>query len=531
LGLRHRAVLSLARSGATAQAEQAFSDLQLSDESSAEIVALAARLAKDRALTAVGYEPVALRRAAALYLRSCDGVDDYYPLINAATLSLLAGDPERSRVLAEAARSACEQSRPDTPERNYYVYATKAEAAVLLGDPDAAHAWLQAGKSALPDDHAAHASTRKQLRLVCSKAGVDAKLLSALEPAPIFHISATPHGEIDREAIESLSRQRIAFAFAGLATPNEVVVAEALLSLGAALHVVLPYEPHEVRRMVMDPMGGSWSARFDHCIAQASAYTAATTDGELGDELVSRYADDLAMGLACLRARHLDGIATQLVLARDEMPPAAARWRTLGRVQHVVKLRPSESAVAQGRAAPPDQAHVLKSMLFGDIKGFSKLRETDIPAFLGVAMAALADVLARYDHEIRWRNTWGDGLYVVIDTPIAAARCALELQAALDPARLEAVGLGGLALRLAAHEGPVLECMDPVLGKTVYFGNHVNRTARIEPVAPPGAVYVTEQLAATLELEQAGMNCDYVGLMPTAKNFGAFRMYSLRAAQ
>ena len=57
----------------------------------------------------------------------------------------------------------------------------------------------------------------------------------------------------------------------------------------------------------------------------------------------------------------------------------------------------------------------------------------------------------------------------------------------------------------------------------------VSRTARIEPVTPPGAVYVTEPFAAALELAQRPeLGCDYVGSMPAAKDYGRFRMYRLR---
>jgi hypothetical protein len=57
----------------------------------------------------------------------------------------------------------------------------------------------------------------------------------------------------------------------------------------------------------------------------------------------------------------------------------------------------------------------------------------------------------------------------------------------------------------------------------------VSRTARIEPVTPPGAVYVTEPFAAALELAgRRDLACDYVGHMPAAKDYGRLRMYRLR---
>ena len=99
--------------------------------------------------------------------------------------------------------------------------------------------------------------------------------------------------------------------------------------------------------------------------------------------------------------------------------------------------------------------------------------------------------------------------------------------AAID---LQAAGLPPhLALRLGGHLGPVFPTYDPVLDAPGFMGSHVSRTARIEPVTPPGAVYVTEPFAAALVLAgNRDFVCDYVGHMPAAKDYGRLRMYRLR---
>jgi class 3 adenylate cyclase len=68
-----------------------------------------------------------------------------------------------------------------------------------------------------------------------------------------------------------------------------------------------------------------------------------------------------------------------------------------------------------------------------------------------------------------------------------------------------------------------------VVGGDAFMGSHVSRTARIEPVTPPGAVYATQAFAAALALARSDYACEYVGHMPAAKNYGRFRMYSVRA--
>ena len=73
---------------------------------------------------------------------------------------------------------------------------------------------------------------------------------------------------------------------------------------------------------------------------------------------------------------------------------------------------------------------------------------------------------------------------------------------------------------------------DPVLKRSNFIGAHVSRAARIEPVTPEGAVYVTEAFAAVLAT--TGLTqfvCEYVGQVPAAKHYGTMRMYSLRRSQ
>jgi class 3 adenylate cyclase len=74
----------------------------------------------------------------------------------------------------------------------------------------------------------------------------------------------------------------------------------------------------------------------------------------------------------------------------------------------------------------------------------------------------------------------------------------------------------------------VFPIYDPVMTGGAFMGSHVSRTARIEPVTPPGEVYVTEAFAAALALAGSDYGCDYVGHMPAAKDYGRLRMYRLR---
>ena len=75
----------------------------------------------------------------------------------------------------------------------------------------------------------------------------------------------------------------------------------------------------------------------------------------------------------------------------------------------------------------------------------------------------------------------------------------------------------------------MFEGWDPVTKQPGFYGTEVTRTARIEPRTPEGEVYVTNWFAALLALDDDHtMSCQYVGHIPTAKNYGVFPMYILK---
>ena len=504
--LKHRAVLALARSGATEEAARRFLEYGLADSEDEDIAALRARIAKDRALLEEGDARRALAaRAAELYAEVYSRTGGYYPAVNAATLWLLAGEHQRSRELAAQVVSIVQSEGEDS----YYAAATRAEAELLLGHEDHLREALATAASLNDGDYGALATTRRQLREICRVQGIDAALLAPLAgPGVALTASCTSCCHL---RARSSSRAR-------------------------------------------STCGPGWAERFDRCLNAAVDVRYATDDAFLGDDVLFRYGGELAMGLALLRARYLDGEARQLALwdgkrAHGHAGTAidVATWRATGRPATIVSPGgelieglpvPAEPALAAEpplvtRSSAPGTSYrrVIRAMLFGDVRGFSKLTDDQLPTFATRVLGAFSDVIDRYGEHVEHRNTWGDAVYIVLRTPAAAAACALELQAAMTSIDLEAEGLPShLALRLGGHVGPVFPVLDPVIRQKAFMGSHVSRTARIEPVAPAGTVYVTAPFAAALILRgERRMTCDYVGHMPAAKGYGKLRMYRLQA--
>ena len=127
-------IIAYARAGASAFAWERFAAAgydRMTDDSAA--LGVKGRLLKDRALTVGGAERRRLyAEAAAAYRRAAELARSTYPLINAGTLSLLAGEAAQAEALARQVLQQIEID-PDEPETPYYRAATRAEALLLLG--------------------------------------------------------------------------------------------------------------------------------------------------------------------------------------------------------------------------------------------------------------------------------------------------------------------------------------------------------------------------------------------------------------
>jgi class 3 adenylate cyclase len=210
------------------------------------------------------------------------------------------------------------------------------------------------------------------------------------------------------------------------------------------------------------------------------------------------------------------------------------------------------------RAERPILHQEVKSMLFADIVGYSRLTEQVIPEFVTGFLDRVSALVATSRHAPRSVNTWGDAVYAVFDFARDAGSFALELTRMIHDHRDEWLRTGlyweeqqsdgsgpvkhPLNIRVGLHAGPVFLHYDPVVRRLGFTGAHVNRAARIEPVVRAGEVFVSEEFAALAELgneidrrggdhsaDRAGFVCEYAGSMPLAKGYpGRFRIYRLR---
>ena len=548
--VRHQQVLALARMGDTERAMELFAGYGLDRSPHAHERAVGARLLKDRALALPDGEArlAALDAAFQAYDAIYRESGDPFPGINAATLALLAGETAQA---AELAQALLGDQPAAAVEEDYYRAVTRAEALLILGRADEAAAALRGPAVGATTDYGARSTTARQLAMVAGRAGLaeaDRRaLLAPLAPPRVAHFcghmfAADPAVEARLAAAIAalLDEESIGFAYGALACGADLLVAEAVLARGLELHAVLPFEEEDFVAQSVLPGGDAWLDRYRACRDRAASVTLASQMEYFGDPAQYGYASRMAMGLARLRAQHLGAEAVQVAIwdrvAADG--PAGtgadvAAWVEQGGRSRTVDPGPVERGLARPEPrARSDHQRSHVAILFTDFAGFSTLKEAALPAFWDGVMRRVAEVLDAHGGEVVCRNSWGDALYAVTASAPAAAWIALELQdalAAFDYATLGLDGTGGM--RIGVHYGPAYRTVDHITGRTTFYGTEVSKAARIEPVTPPGAVFVTEPMAAILALEAAGdFACRYVGRIALAKKYGDYPMYRLTRA-
>jgi len=546
--VRHQQVLALARIGDTERAMELFERYGLDASGDPHERAIGARLLKDRALAAaVGERQFALERAFeayhSIYLESRDS----FPGINAATLALLAGDEDHAKQLAAALLA----DPAVAAAGDYYMGVTKAEALLILGRTEEVTEALAAPPVRDSRDFGARSSSCRQLAMVAAHLRLSeaeqTALLAPLAPPRVMHFcghmfAADEGAEARLSAAVGtvLDEETIGFAYGALACGSDLVIAEAALRRGIKLHVVLPFAEEDFLAQSVRPGGEGWAARYRAVLGRAARITFATEIEFFGDPAQYGYASRMAMGMALLRAEHLAGEAIQLAVwdGRPSNGPAGtgadvAAWREQGGRSRIL----DPGSVERSLTRPPPRVRSLyernlAAILFTDFKGFSTLSESALPAFWDGVMRIVAEVLDGQEDEVECRNSWGDALYAVTSSASSAAEIALQLQdrlAQYDYATLGMDGSGGM--RIGAHYGPAYRTIDHITGRITFYGTEVSKAARIEPVTPPGAVFVTEPLAAILALEGRGRyTCRYVGRIALAKKYGDYPMYRLTRA-
>lgn len=513
--LDYIALLALANAGSTQLALKRLRRMGAVEQDMAEDwLALEGRLLKDLAVARLHDPDPAtraetqrlLRQAADAYFAAFQRTGGYFTAINAATLLLLAGDTAQALSLAREVLQLVSRFVPADETDAYYLRVTEAEAALLLGDRVRCEASLRLASELLRGNLNVRSRTTAQLRLICRHHGFDETLLAAITVAPVLVVHGADGDGTDGDAGRPLPATA-SFVYAGLSRPADLPHIEHFLGLGGRLHLVLPAARQPLLDRWQRQHGAGWAMRLSRCLDAAAELSIAYGFLDAEEVWCADYVAAMAHGLSRLAAARL-----------------GAHW------QAVAALPVPIDPVA---AQPPSTTQFSRrciGTLFADFSGYSRLDDAELPLFQTEVLGGIARLLAQRGPQVLLQHTRGDALHVVTVDAASTADIAAEIQALVERLRPTLGGrLAQLELRLAAHYAPSYVGVDPLEGTPTYFGSQLSFAARIEPVTPPGMIFVTESFAARLALEAPErFTVEYAGEVDLAKRFGKYRLFSMR---
>lgn len=570
----------LAQTGAYLKAQEILQGLKKAGNRDGETLGLLARTHKDawyaaearrqNAASPEEEEAAAAMAATALEAcrRACEEAFDaepgnYYPGINAATLSLVAGRTADAREFASRVLDLC-RAEMETSGPNAWNLASIAEAYAVLGNDGEAERFYKDGATQPGAGLRDVCATRKQARLIADKQGWGRHRFDgcfALPPVIVYagHRVDEPDRKAPRFAPEMVGSvsdaigARLAeirkgvqarfplIAFGSAAAGSDILFSEALSRLAPAeVSLVLSSPRENFIETNATYAGPGWVERCRAQMDQAYEVIEASRHQPVRDSLSYQYAQEIMAGLACMKADFL-GLDVHPIAVWDREPgdghggtaDFVSFWK--GRKNEPDIISPHNAAVQKRVEKTADQRarqrtgskqQHLKAMLFADVRHFSRLSEAQLPRFVEKFMGAASAVIARSAHQPVVLNTWGDALYLVFDTIQDAGMLALELREALCPppqggADWEKAGLPPeLSIRFAVHAGPVFAISDPVVRHLSFTGRHTTQTARLEPVTKPGEIFATQEFAALAHLQGVhGFACVYLGRTDLDKGY------------
>jgi hypothetical protein len=579
LRLRQLMGMALSRSGAIRRAYKWLRELRDAGARDGETLGPLARTQKDLAQRATTPRSRNRHLDAAFEIYEAgyreaverERLDDaYYTGINAATVALLRDDTGTAQRIARHVRQLCEEAlrHSDQGPAAYWVRATLAEADLILGDLDRARVEYAQASASAGRRYGDISSTRRQALMLLQHLGEPTDWLQealAIPPVMVFtgHMVDRPDRasprfpvahveEVGTRIRREVERMQPVAAYGSAACGADILCLEAVHEVGGEIHIVLPFPPEEFRRVSVDYLQGSgWGRRFDRLIEVANEIHTVSEHYATGSESTFEYTNLVLTGLGMLRGQMLDTDVAAITVwngARGDGPGGTGTvvdiWRHHDfEVTRVDPARPFDEPLplAPAASAPPAPevpapsaygalTHEIKSMLFADAVGYSGLTEDQIPIFIEEFLGTVAQLNRQTAHHPIHMEVAGDGLYMVFDEPRDAGHYGLALAERIDLRDWQSVGLpASMGIRVALHSGPVFCGPNPITGLPMYTGPHTSRTARIEPITPPGQVYASASFAAVAAATGVeDLHFSYIGRTQLAKKHGSLALYYVR---
>jgi TolB-like protein len=165
----------------------------------------------------------------------------------------------------------------------------------------------------------------------------------------------------------------------------------------------------------------------------------------------------------------------------------------------------------------------LAAIFAGDIAGYSRLMGADEEGTLRQLKAHRKDLVDPKISEHRGRivKTTGDGMLVEFGSVVDAVRCAVDIQRAMAERNADVPADQRIEFRVGVNVGDIIIEGDDI------FGDGVNIAARLEGIAEPGGIYISDDTLRQIR-GKIDVLCDDLGERELKNIAQPVRVYRVR---
>ena len=235
---------------------------------------------------------------------------------------------------------------------------------------------------------------------------------------------------------------------------------------------------------------------------------------EIHEEISRRHAEFVCeagawfvIDLGSSNGTFLDG---ERIPPRQKIPVREGRQIMLSPVfQAGISIRGASHEAAEpasGETAAAEDSRKTMVVLFADLKGsvdFFQEKGTIVARNWIVTLYRMLSSIIDTHRGTHIKNI-GDAILAVFEDPVEAAKAAVEMQADLGKHNLSVDETGRYHLRIGMNRGPVL------FEEHDIFGNAVNIASRVQALAPPERIFITEQLYDSIK-GAGDLRCRFIG--------------------
>jgi hypothetical protein len=358
-----------------------------------------------------------------------------------------------------------------------------------------------------------------------------------------------------------------AIGFSSAAAGSDILFLEQMNALGQPSHILLSGPQTEFKERSVNYAGADWGERFQRVLDSAKTVEEASSHHPADNSVTYWYASRLLSCRALLQAHQLN--LDLIALAVWNGKPGLGRggtasfidfWnrdfhRLLGQTKpklEIVRLDSlfhDQGAIQDITTEPaihPEPAgstetqvqQDFRAILVGNVIGFEKLTEQQLPPFHEHFLGAAARLLHSTNDAPMAVNAWGNGFSLIFEEVDQAGRVALRLREILETppggtAEWRQYGLPtDLGISIALHAGPVFSMFNPLTRQVGFTGRNVDLAGWLESVNQKGEILTTEAFAVLATVcAPTDFFCEYIGSRSMPRIPAGVKLYRLIKAE